>query len=158
MEKEKVEDIKTKKKQSLGCQRIERQLEVLGVLYHKEIRLAQCKDIKALPFDFMVIVDGKVGFIEYDGEQHFEQSTMYQKTLEAFEKQQNHDITKNRFTREHKISLLRIAYDVDLVERHIITFIDAMKRANGRVDMFSSPLLYIDPYNDKKDIKTCLVM
>lgn len=157
---ESEEGKKTKKKDSKAAETVNTLLSGMGLtLYEKEKRFPGCRDTRELPFDFMIVVSGRIGVIEIDGIQHFEQSSKFHKKADSFSKQQRHDKIKNRFTRDHNISLLRIAYDVEsTVQKYVIIFIEAMRKSQTRIDMFSSPLLYFDPYDDKKNKYSCLVM
>src|ERR1019366_2763364 len=114
---ETVKKGKNKKREdnmSEGVRRIYTLLRGLDILCHMEVRYHQCSDIKPLPFDFLIVVNGRVGLIEYDGRQHFELvPTFHKNGEEDLKKQKEHDVIKNRFCRAKQISLLRIAHTED---------------------------------------------
>ena len=139
------------KKMSDGAKRIYTLLMGLNVLFHIEVRYAQCKDHLPLPFDFVIVINGRVGIIEYDGRQHFELVEDFHKNGEAdFNKQKRHDITKNRFARDRSLSLLRVSYAEDkYIEKWVTEYVCALKTAKYPVYTFSSPLLYMNPFDDE---------
>lgn len=87
---------------------IEKYLKENNLKYKKEIWFRECRDILPLPFDFYVIHNGKVHFIEVDGEQHFSQNSFYSKNY--YDKIQKHDQIKNEFCKNNNIPLLRLPY------------------------------------------------
>ena len=117
-------------------------------------------------FDFLLFIPhGKISVaavIEYDGEQHFQIVERFHGTnpTEAqanFEKQQRHDITKNQYTRAHKISLLRIAYsDQHRISEIVTKFVTSVQNSSSRVDMFSDKTRYINPYGPESS--WCIIM
>lgn len=62
------------------------------------------------PFDFAIFNQGKLlGLIEYDGEQHFRPVNFFGGE-ERFKIQQNNDLRKDIYCKEHDINLVRIPY------------------------------------------------
>lgn len=122
--------------------------------YQQQFKFNNCKDCRKLPFDFMVIIDGRVGVIEYDGIQHFKivpifSSNDLQEASEKFEKQKRHDIIKNQYCRKNNVSMLRISYrEDDKIEILIDDFLKKMLKGS-RIDIFSNSELYKNPYGDK---------
>ena len=156
----------TKKKDagSKGVQKIEQLLKGLEIEYRREFTFKKCKDVRCLPFDFMIIVNGMVSVIEYDGKQHFEVVSRFhgsnseQANLKLI-KQKKHDIIKNKYTHDSNISLLRISYQEDeIIEKIIFDFIARLKssRVPTRVDLFSNVALYNNPYGQSET--ACVVM
>ena len=85
---------------------IEEYLTKLNLEFEPQYRFADCKDVLSLPFDFMVIVNGKQKLIEFDGIQHFQKTRSIYNTNKVFE----HDRIKNDFCNKNNIPLLRIPY------------------------------------------------
>ncbi len=148
---------------SKGCQRIETLLKGLEIEFRREFTFRKCKDLRVLPFDFMIIVNGSVAVIEYDGRQHFEivprfHGSNVEKAQEKLTKQHNHDLIKNKYTQTHNISLLRIAYaEDDIIEKLVTDFITNVKKyPSTRTDLFSNPTLYTQPYGPADS--GCLLM
>jgi len=139
---------------SLGEKEIVSILDKLNVTYEMQFTFRDCKDKRCLPFDFLVIVNGKVGIIEFDGAQHFAPTTKFHGTKDpqkAFEKGVRHDIIKNNYTRNNNISLLRISYkEGDHILKYVTEFITLLKTGTKRVDMFTNKELYVNPYDDPK--------
>jgi len=143
---------------SNGAQRIEKLLKGMDILYSMEVSYAQCKDKKVLLFDFQIIVNGRVGMIEYDGKQHFEETPIFKIDAEKLARSKIRDIIKNRFSRDRSISMLRVAYTEDVhLEKWVNNYIDQMKAASKPVFVFQPPLLYSNPFDDK-DEWGCVVM
>ena len=145
---------------SKGVQRIETLLKGLDLDdFSREKRFTACKDSRTLPFDFIIIVNGRIGLIEYDGAQHFQMVPRFHASEEDFVRQQNHDIIKNRFTRDRNISLCRISYLEDAqIEKHVTEFVTALRtvKKNTRIVIFSNSNLYCYPYGHEK--KSCAIM
>lgn len=102
--------------------------------YSREYKFEECRDRDRLPFDFVVINEGKKGIIEFDGKPHFVPTCFwslegaiergYKDTKEAaekeFEKTRKHDFMKNEFSKRNKIPLLRIKYSQSKHMREMI--------------------------------------
>ena len=132
------------KTKSKGEKAVDAHLRRRGLCYSRETRYHGCCDIKELPFDFQVVIDGRVGVIEFDGEQHFKRNTRYHKTPADFERTKRHDRTKTQYVHDHQISLLRIAYKQ---ENEIPVWVDrfvAEMRSGRTVYLFSDETLYRD--------------
>ena len=87
-------------------------LESKNIKYTYQKRFDECKNKYPLPFDFY-LPDYNL-CIEYDGQQHFEESSYFGK--DSFIKTKKHDKLKNAFCKEFNISLLRIKYDENILE------------------------------------------
>ena len=139
---------------SEGEKRIGNMLKGLDVIYECEKTFPQCRDRKTMPFDFYVVCKGRVGLIEYDGRQHFEicpnfHGNNHDKAAAKFQKQQEHDLKKNQFTKDYNISLLRISYkEHDHIEKHVREFLDKMDGSRDRVEIFTNGSLYSNPYGE----------
>jgi hypothetical protein len=137
---------------SKGAKLIAAELDALGVTYSKEVRFNDCRAVqalpaaaRALPFDFQVVVKDKVGLVEFDGAQHFAPSSLYHKSPEDFQREQDHDRVKTQYAFERGIPLLRLAYDLsdDAVREKIREFIERLRRGERGVLVASAkPALY----------------
>ena len=99
--------------ESAGVTLVRRALDELELKYKREVKLAGCKYINSLLFDFAVIdKTGDIKFlIEYDGKHHFRSK---QKTggLERLYLIQKRDKVKNDYCLMNDIALLRIKYTI----------------------------------------------
>ena len=139
---------------SKGVTKICQILDSLQVVYSLEVNFGNsCHHHKPLPFDIMVVIRGKVGLIEFDGQQHFSSHNLFVKTNEDLIRQQTRDILKTFFAKEHFISLLRISYDASEQEIKdiLVAFLTALNKSfQTPVYFFSNPQLY------GNHIKLCL--
>ena len=87
---------------SHGNTKIEQILKDNNISFIREKIFSTCKDKNTLPFDFFV---EEKYLIEYDGKQHFEQSSLFD-----YEKTHKHDLIKNKWCKENNIPLIRIPY------------------------------------------------
>lgn len=67
---------------------------------------SDCRDINPLPFDFYLPNSNQI--IEFDGKQHFDQSSLFYHT--TLSDQKSHDEIKNKYCKDNNIGLLRIPY------------------------------------------------
>ena len=87
-------------------------LEVTNILnkyninFKPEYKFEDCKDKRALPFDFYLFDYNTC--IEYDGSLHYE--TGYSETQEDLEDRQKKDNIKTQYCLDHNIKLIRIPY------------------------------------------------
>lgn len=137
---------------SKGERTIESILKKNKIDYKMQHSFEECRDRRSLPFDFLVLVRGRYGVIEYDGRQHFEVVDRFHAAggksgEEEFQRQKLHDITKNCYCRDNNISMLRIPYKDDAnIEGLVLAFIQRMRTNSKRVEMFSRPEMYSNPY------------
>lgn len=83
-------------------------LEGHDIPYEREYWFEDCRDIRVLPFDFMINLNDNIILIETDGCQHYYKNDMFNNfTLEERKKK---DSIKNRYCKEHGYTLLRIPY------------------------------------------------
>lgn len=102
-------------KSSKGEKYIYDMLNNFGVIFTPQYRFEDCRYIKPLPFDFIILNKGEVvGLIEFDGEQHFKpvkfNSEKDETAEKAFELQKIKDQIKNNYCLNNNIPLLRIPY------------------------------------------------
>jgi hypothetical protein len=118
--------------ESKGEKKIAKILEEMGLLFKRQLKLPSCKNIKELPFDFLVKINNKKGFlIEYQGKQHYKpirRSKLWTKemAIEELRKTQKNDKIKLEYTKKSNIPLLIIPYwDHDNIEQIIENFIES---------------------------------
>ena len=92
--------------ESIGEKKIRIYLEEHKIVFEQEKWFSNCRDINPLPFDFYLPNSNKI--IEFDGRQHFEQSSLFYHT--PFPEQKSHDEIKNKYCKDNNIELLRIPY------------------------------------------------
>lgn len=85
------------------------------IVFIREKRFDDCRDVKPLPFDFYIPENNLI--IEFDGRQHFEK--IYNRDYETTKR---HDTIKNQYCKDNNIGILRIPYwDEDNIENIITT-------------------------------------
>ena len=93
-------------KQSKGELIISTYLDDHNIIYEQEKVFDDCKNIRALRFDFYIEKLNVV--IEYDGKQHFEPTSFY--GVCDFKGIQKRDAIKEEYCKKKKIKLIRIPY------------------------------------------------
>ncbi|WP_210131614.1 hypothetical protein [Staphylococcus sp. GDK8D30P] len=101
-------------KQSRGERDIANFLKEHSIEYEFQKRFKDCKDKRALPFDFYIPALNSC--IEFDGIQHFE-PVDYFGGEKALKEVQRRDGIKTKYCKEKGIKLLRIRYDEDVEEK-----------------------------------------
>lgn len=98
-------------KQSKGERKIGETLSKLHIAYEREYTLDDCRNSRALPFDFAVLnVDSSIGcFIEYDGAQHF-RAVEFFGGEKGFRYRRQNDAIKTQYCADNGIPLIRIPY------------------------------------------------
>lgn len=96
---------KCSKIESIGELRVKKYLETKNIDFEQQKWFSDCRDIKPLPFDFYLPSLNTI--IEFDGRQHFQDTSYFSYSLE---KVKNHDNIKNNYCSNNNISLLRIPY------------------------------------------------
>jgi hypothetical protein len=95
---------------SIGGEAIKDILESKDINFDVEHKEANCRDKNALPFDFAIKNKNLIlGFIEYDGKQHFESIDFFGGEAH-FLYTKKHDQIKNEYCVDNNIPLLRIPY------------------------------------------------
>lgn len=98
---------------SCGCAHISSgELQIKSILEENNIPYAQQQGFKTLPrkhFDFSILNDDNkvIRLIEFDGEQHYEEVSLFRDGLEEI---QRRDKEKNKWAAAHNIPLVRIPY------------------------------------------------
>lgn len=94
--------------ESKGEKQIVRFLDKNRILYYRQHKFDDCKNIYQLPFDFYI--PSMRTIIEFDGIQHF-QPVEYFGGLKAYESVKINDKIKDEYCEEQYIELIRIRYD-----------------------------------------------
>jgi len=117
--------------ESEGARTVRLVLESLGSRFKSEYRIPECRDKRALPFDFAVWVAGILHLIEFHGRQHYESGGIWIKRKghtiaeKEFREIQKRDAVKSDFCANHSIPLLVIPYwemkNVEILAREFLT-------------------------------------
>ena len=94
--------------ESKGEKEISKFLDKYDILYYRQHKFNDCKNIFSLPFDFY-IPSVRI-CIEFDGKQHYEPMSFFG-GVESFDKIKINDKIKNDYCEENYINLIRIKYD-----------------------------------------------
>lgn len=104
---------------SKGEAKVREWLELRNIKYEEQKKFKDCKDKRALPFDFY-LPDLNI-CIEYDGEQHFRPVTFNGTDVSIsernFERTKKHDRMKNKYCEDNGIGLIRISYNENVEEK-----------------------------------------
>ena len=99
---------------SCGCMKeshmeyyISQLLDDIGIDYVKEYKFDECKNQRALPFDFYLPTYKTV--IEYDGKQHYYPIDFFG-GIEMFTQREKNDLIKNQFCLHNNIKMIRLPY------------------------------------------------
>lgn len=92
--------------------KIESILKNNNIVYRTQYKIADCKDISHLPFDFYLPDYNAV--IEVDGQGHFKPTNFRgisdEKAIITYSITQKHDKIKDSFCKSHNISMIRLPY------------------------------------------------
>ncbi len=100
-------------------------IKALGIYHEPQFRFDNCRNKRSLPFDFLVIQNGSVGLIEYQGEQHYQASSWGGE--KGLAKVKHHDQIKQSFCDNLSIPLLKIPYwDVDKIPQLVTEFVQSL--------------------------------
>jgi len=94
--------------ESKGEKQISKFLDKYNILYERQKKFHNCRNVFELPFDFYIPSIRTI--IEFDGKQHFEPITHFG-GLESYEKLKINDKIKNDYCEENYINIIRIRYD-----------------------------------------------
>lgn len=95
---------------SKGERYIKSLLEQIGIEFETQYRFDDCRNVYPLPFDFAIFINGRMGLIEFDGSQHFKDSSGHWGGRESYEAVHARDEIKNKYCSDKNIPLLRIPY------------------------------------------------
>jgi hypothetical protein len=117
---------------SCGCvmsyqeERIASCLKDNGVKFERQYKIAECRRIHPLPFDFAVWSSGELRLIEYHGIQHYERKKKPRSWESySFERTQDSDWIKETFCEDHGIPLLVLNSTYPDIESTIEWFLDS---------------------------------
>ena len=121
---------------SKGERFVKSYLEKAGIEYKPQYSFDDCRRIFPLPFDFAIFINGKIALIEFDGSQHFKNSSKHW-GRDNFSYVKENDEIKNNYCKNKKIPLFRIPYwwiRNDKAERELDAFIKNLNdyRNTGR--------------------------
>jgi hypothetical protein len=91
-------------------------LTAIGVAFSREYRIQGCRNLRPLPFDFVLFCDGKIfGLIEFQGGQHykpvrFKGRVATDRAKKEFKLIQERDSIKFKYCADNRIPLLLIPY------------------------------------------------
>lgn len=114
------------KSHTIGEMKIKYYFDTHRYKYKSEYTFDDLYDKNPLRYDFALFDDNNnlIALIEFDGEQHFQFTSKFHKTIEDFEKDQLHDKMKNEYAKKNNIPLLRIPYTkIHNVDEELISFI-----------------------------------
>jgi hypothetical protein len=94
--------------ESKGEKEIARFLNKNNILYYRQHKFHDCRNVFELPFDFYI--PSKRTIIEFDGKQHYEPIEHFG-GLKAYESLKVNDKIKNDYCEDNYIDLIRIRYD-----------------------------------------------
>lgn len=95
-------------KQSSYMDLVEEYLDSHGIIYEKEKRFDDCRNIRPLPFDYYIPAQNTC--IEVDGQFHFDINNLYKTGQSSFEEVSKRDAIKTKYCEERGIRLLRLPY------------------------------------------------
>jgi|ERR1035437_6590820 hypothetical protein len=106
-------------RKSVGELKIRNWLNEMGIEYEINKTFNACRNIKVLPFDFYLPKQNIL--IEYDGEQHYVLKNFggisIKKAEERFNLQKFRDDIKNKFALNENITLIRIGFNENIIEK-----------------------------------------
>lgn len=111
---------------SRGEKAVEQYLKKNGFEYKHQYKIDECRNKRALPFDFAAKINNQTVLIEYDGAQHYMPIEVFggEKT---FKRNQHNDEIKTMFCLTRFIPLIRIPYTVGNVEAYLDKLLKAPK-------------------------------
>ena len=102
-------------------------LKKLKIKYKPQLIFKSCKNIRTLPFDFVVETSNGIKIIEYQGEQHYFPVAFngHGNVIKQFENVKKNDKIKLEWCKEKQVSLLAIPYwEFDKIEEIIKKFVN----------------------------------
>jgi uncharacterized protein with PIN domain len=108
-------------KRSKGELEIEKYLKKYNLSFETNVRNTGCKNKRNLEFDFKIIKDNLIYFIEFDGKFHYEPFKNNEKEINHLNNQKINDKIKDEFCRKNNFKLIRIYYkDFNNIENILI--------------------------------------
>jgi len=110
-------------KESRGVKKVMEYLTTNNIEFEQEYKFDDCKNKNKLPFDFKICVNNKLSIIEYNGEQHYKQTSWGN-----FENVQRNDKIKRDYCKLKNIPLLDISYlEEKIINEKLDEFITSLK-------------------------------
>lgn len=103
--------------ESKGEKEISKILTEMKIGFERQRKFEDCKNIKALPFDFFI--ESKNILIEFNGIQHYEFRKRFHRTIEGFYEQQIRDKLKADYCLANNIKLIIIKYNEPILVKLI---------------------------------------
>jgi hypothetical protein len=99
-------------RESKGETKVRMYLENAGITYKYNHRFSTCRNVKPLPFDFVIWHNGKLFLVEYQGKQHYVPVPQWHgdAAQDEFEKVVERDRIKEEWCKQRNIPLLKIPY------------------------------------------------
>lgn len=97
---------------SHGEKFIEKWLKENDFDFEMQFKMAECKVINPLPFDFAIFKDDKMTLIEYQGIQHYQPISLFG-GQDGFKKRVKYDNVKRSYCQKNNIELIEIPYYYD---------------------------------------------
>ncbi len=117
---------------SMGELKIQNHLKRENILFEEQYTFVDCIDKRLLPFDFAIFINDKIGLIEYQGVQHYEEVNFGGKDIQL-ENRKKRDEIKASYAKTKGTPLLLISHlEFDEIEKAIEKFIE---------ENFSNPLV-----------------
>ena len=119
--------------ESKGEKEIGKTLVEKEVRYESQYKIAECRNVRPLPFDFAILNEDKelIGLIEYDGEQHFKPVKFFGGVTSYLGTRRN-DTIKNDYCLRNNIPLLRIPYwEFGNISNHMEVFLGKVHKDVG---------------------------
>lgn len=111
------------RKESKGATKIKNYLQNKNIQFCREFIFDDCKNIKPLPFDFIIYINNRPAIVEFNGEQHFKES-WYNELSEI----QRKDKIKRDYCKAKNIPLLDISYlEEKIINEKLDEFITLLK-------------------------------
>lgn len=99
--------------ESKGEKEISKWLNLNNIIFIRQKKFDECKNIFPLPFDFFLPEFNIC--IEFDGEQHF-RPLGFSGGKEGLNRTQKNDKIKNEYCKNNNINLIRIRFDENIIE------------------------------------------
>lgn len=113
---------------SSGEDRISKYLLKEGIFFTSQYRIHECRDRRALPFDFAILDEqnNPIGLIEFDG-WHHKYVVPQWGGEENLKRVQKHNKIKTNYCKQQGIPLLRIPYNkLDIVEEVVANWLKSL--------------------------------
>lgn len=109
---------------SKGEKEIKKCLDEMGVLYKREYRILECKNIRPLPFDFALFNQDQnlLGLIEFQGRHHYG-PVKYFGGEKRYKSTKKNDSIKQKYCEDNDIKLLIIPFESNTIFNLVYKFL-----------------------------------